>query len=59
MSAKIFAILGSVRFWIIVLTAALGILNGAPVIETIQTALAAVVALGTFDSIALKVGGQG
>ncbi len=54
MVTKITAILGSVRFWIIVLTAVLGVLNGAPVIETIQIALAAIVGLGTLDSVAIK-----
>jgi hypothetical protein len=57
MPAKILAIVGSVRFWIIVLTAVLAVLNGQPVIETIQVALGAVVALGTFDSIASRAAG--
>lgn len=57
MLQKLLPILGSVRFWIIVLTAVLAILNGQPVIETIQVALAAVVALGTFDSIASRAAG--
>lgn len=58
MSSKILKILGSVRFWIIVLTAVLAVLNGQPVIETVQVALAAVVALGTVDSAALRLSGK-
>lgn len=58
MMQKIIPILGSVRFWIIVLTAVLAILNGQPVIETIQVALAAVVAVGSLDSAARKIGGD-
>lgn len=54
---KIKALLGSVRFWIIILTAALAILNGQPVIETIQVALGAIAALGTFDGIASRLAG--
>lgn len=58
MVAKVFALFGSVRFWIIVLTAALAVLNGQPVVETIQIALAAVVSLGTLDSVASRVSGS-
>lgn len=58
MLAKVAVILGSVRFWIILLTAALAILNGAPLIETIQTALAAVVVIGSADSVASRIAGK-
>lgn len=58
MASKVFKILGSVRFWIIVLTAALAVLNGAPLVETVQVALAAVVGVGTLDSVASKIGGK-
>lgn len=59
---KIKALLSSIRFWIIVLTAALAVLkevagDGLTTSELItigQAALAAIVALGTFDSVALK-----
>lgn len=57
MASKIGALVGSVRFWIIVLTAALAILNGQPLIETIQVALGAVVGVGTLDSVASRIGG--
>lgn len=57
MQAKIAGLLGSVRFWIIVVTAVLALLNGMPLIETIQVALAAIVALGTADSVASRIGG--
>ncbi len=57
MLTKLGCLFDSLRFWIVVLTAALAILNGQPVIETIQIALAAVVGIGTLDSVATKVGG--
>lgn len=55
--AKLVVLFGSVRFWIIVLTAVLGMLHGQPVVETIQVALAAITALGTFDSVASRFAG--
>ncbi len=58
MIQKIVNILGSVRFWIVTLTAALGILNGSPVVETIQMWLAAVATIGTLDSVAVKLSGR-
>lgn len=54
---KLGALAGSVRFWIIVLTGVLAVLNGAPLIMTIQGVLISVVALGTVDSAATLVGG--
>lgn len=57
MLQKVLGILGSVRFWILTLTAILALLNGQPVIETIQVWLGAVAALGTFDSIASRFAG--
>lgn len=57
MLTKIGDILGSVRFWIIVLTAVLAVLNGQPVIETVQVALAAVATLGTLDGVASRLSG--
>lgn len=57
MFTKIGALLGSVRFWIIVLTAVLAVLNGQPVLETVQIALAAVATLGTLDSVASRFAG--
>lgn len=55
---KIFAIFGSVRFWILTLTAVIAILDGQAVLSVIQVWLAAVAALGTLDSFALKFGGK-
>lgn len=55
--AKILSIIKSVRFWILTLTAILGILNGQPAIMVIQVWLGAVAALGTLDSVANKIGG--
>lgn len=57
MMQKIVAILSSVRFWILTLTAILGMLNGQPVVMVLQVWLAAVAALGTLDSVANKIGG--
>ncbi len=58
MSAKIGAILSSVRFWIVTLTAVVGILNGQDTMTVIQVWLAAVAAIGTIDSAASKFGGN-
>ena len=57
MKEKIKALFGSVRFYIIILTAVLAVLNGQPVIETIQVALAAIATLGTLDGIASRFAG--
>ena len=57
MSLKLLALLGSVRFWILTLTAALAVLQGAPLVETIQMWGLAVAAVGTIDSAASKIGG--
>lgn len=54
---KILVLLGSVRFWIITLTAVISVLNGMPLLETFQVWAAAVVGVGTADSIASRVGG--
>ena len=58
MTNKIWAIFGSVRFWIVTLTAALALLNGQPVIETVQMWLAAIALIGTIDKVATKIGGN-
>ena len=58
MAEKIQAILGSVRFWTITLTAVLAILNGQSIVETAQIWLAAIAAIGTLDSVARKIGGK-
>ena len=55
---KLFAILGSVRFWIITLTAVVAILDGNAIMTVIQAWLAAVAAIGTLDSVAKKIGGN-
>ncbi len=55
MIEKIKTLFTSVRFWIIILTAVLAILNGQPLIETVQVALIAVVGIGSVDSFALKL----
>lgn len=61
---KLKAILGSVRFWIVTLTAVLALLqavaNGSFTLDvafnTAQVWLAAVVGIGTLDSVAVKFG---
>ena len=58
MSTKIKALLGSVRFWIVTLTAIISVLSGTPVLETFQVWAAAVTAIGTLDSIATKAAGN-
>lgn len=58
MEKKVLHLLGSVRVWIIALTAMLAVLNGNPMVETIQAALMAIVALGSADSVATKFGGK-
>lgn len=63
---KVLEILGSVRFWILTLTAALALLEASatggltPVyaINTVQVWLAAVVGVGTLDSVASKFAGK-
>ena len=57
MVSKITAITGSVRFWVIMLSAVVAVLNGSPLLDTVQVALAAVVAIGTADSISSRIGG--
>jgi len=64
MLQKIKNILGSIRFWIATLTASLAILEAISVgtitiqyvFEVAQIWLAAVVAIGTLDSVAVKFG---
>lgn len=57
MAQKILALLGSIRFWILTLTAVLAVLQGAPLLDTIQVWGLAVAAVGTIDSAASKIGG--
>lgn len=58
MLEKIKQILGSVRFWIVTMAAITGILEGQEVLQVIQVWLAAVAAIGTLDSVALKFSGK-
>jgi len=58
MSSKILALLGSVRFWILTLTAVLAVLQGNPLVDTIQLWGLAVAGVGTLDSVASKIGGK-
>lgn len=63
---KLKAILGSVRFWIVTLTAVLAVLEAIVggtltmqlVFDTAQIWLAAVVGIGTLDSVAERIGGK-
>ena len=61
MGSKLKEILGSVRFWLVTVTAALAIAEilwgGTEVIRILQGWLAAVVGIGTLDSVARKIGG--
>jgi hypothetical protein len=54
---KALGILGSIRFWILALTAILAILNGEPVLMVLQVFFAAVAGLGTLDSVASRFAG--
>jgi len=64
MMLKLKALSGSIRFWILTLTAVLvileqlsvGLLDIAIVFRTVEVWLGAVVALGTVDSLATKFG---
>ena len=58
MAEKIFALLGSVRFWVVTLTAVISVLNGTPLLETLQVWAAAVTAIGTLDSFASRFAGN-
>jgi len=58
MSSKILALLGSIRFWILTLTAVLAVLQGASLIDTVQIWGVAVAGVGTLDSVASKIGGK-
>lgn len=57
MTNKVLSILTSVRFWVITLTAVIAVLDGNAVLTVIQVWLASVAAIGTLDSVALKIGG--
>lgn len=54
MVQKMGDLFGSIRFWVIILSAVVAILNGNPFLDTIQVALAAVVTIGSIDSAAIK-----
>lgn len=58
MLKKIGALLSSVRFWIIVLTGVIAVLNGADPAQTIELSLAAVVGVGSLDSFGKKIAGN-
>jgi len=58
MAEKVFALLGSVRFWIVTLTAVISVLQGTPLLETVQMWAAAVVAIGSLDSVASRFAGS-
>ena len=58
MASKIWALLGSIRFWILTLTAVLAVLQGAPLVDTVQLWGIAVAGVGTLDSVASKIGGK-
>lgn len=58
MIQKIGQLAGSVRFWIVVLSAIVAVLNGSPLLDTIQVALAAVVGIGTLDSVGKSFAGR-
>mgnify|MGYP001595230333 CR=1 FL=1 len=58
MPQKILVLLGSVRFWIITLTAILGVLQGQDPMLVGQLWLGTVAGVGTLDSIASKIGGK-
>lgn len=55
MAKKTLDLLGSVRFWIVTLTAVVSVLQGMPALEVFQAWAVAVVGLGTLDSVALKL----
>lgn len=66
MQTKLTALLGSVRFWIITLTAVVAILQSkvdvgfydlAHILDIVQVWLGAVVGVGTLDSLAQKLSG--
>lgn len=54
---KILGILSSVRFWIVTLTAVVGVLSGQDTSTVVQVWLGAVAGLGTLDSVASRIGG--
>lgn len=64
MFSKIKELIGSLRFWIVTLTAVLAVLQQVAggtvdivsVIDILQTWLGVVVGIGTLDSVALKLG---
>lgn len=58
MLTNIGLLLSSVRFWILSLTAIISILQGMPVLDVLQVWAAAVVTVGSADSVAKKLGGK-
>lgn len=58
MASKIMEVLGSVRFWIVTLTAVISVLSGTDLLTTFQMWAAAVAGIGTLDSVAKKIGGK-
>ena len=62
MGDKLKAVLGSLRFWLITITAALAIAEilwgGTEVIRILEAWLITVVGIGTLDSVAMKIGGK-
>lgn len=58
MGKSISALLGSVRFWILTLTAVISALQGIPLLDVLQAWAAAVVAVGSVDSAAKKLAGN-
>lgn len=58
MASKLMAVLGSIRFWIVVAAAGTAVLNGTDIMVAVQNALIAVAGIGTLDSIASKFGGK-
>jgi len=64
-TAKIKALFGSVRFWVVTLTAIVAILESqvggtdiAGILEIVKIYLITVAGIGTVDSVARKIGGE-
>lgn len=55
MVAKVIGLLTSVRFWIVTLTAVVSVLSGTDFLTTFQVWAAAVVGIGTADSVATRL----
>lgn len=58
MIEKVLALLGSLRFWIVTLTAVTSYLNGVDFQTVLNIWAAAVVGLGTADSVAERLAGK-